>query len=63
VVGGGVEYGDAAGPDAGSTGAPAVAAGAGACSAQNTVPYASRRHCSQTGLPQERQYAVAGTSG
>src|SRR5664279_6570167 len=44
-------------------GSAARAAGAGACSSQYTVPKASRRHCSHTGLPQLRQYAVAGTSG
>jgi len=27
------------------------------------VPHASRRHWSHTGLPQARQYAVAGMSG
>src|SRR5579872_1507824 len=41
----------------------AVPAAAGTCSAQKTVPKESRRHSSHTGLPQARQYAVAGTSG
>src|SRR5581483_7316921 len=52
--GGGVKVGPAAGGGV---------AAAGACSAQKTVPKASRRHSSQTAFPQERQYAVAGTSG